>query len=58
MSDSSGNYVEDTWSVSESQYREGMSDSSSDDSSDGSEGYEDSGNYDDSGEYDGSEEYY
>lgn len=48
MSDSSGNYVEDTWSVSESQYREGMSDSSSDDSSDGSEGYEDSGEYDDS----------
>lgn len=58
MSDSSGNYVEDTWSVSESQYREGMSDSSSDDSSDGSEGYEDSGEYDDSEEYDGSEEYY
>lgn len=55
MTDSKGNYVEDVWSVSESQYREGQT--SSDDSTDSSESSEDAGEYDDSGEYYDSGEY-
>ena len=63
MTDSRGNYVEDTWSVSAAQYLEEKSSNSSSGSSDSSEGYEDSensgesGNYDESGEEDSSDEY-
>ena len=55
MTDPNGNYVEDIWSVSESQYREEQA--SSEGGSDNSESSGDTGEYDDSGEYDDYSEY-
>lgn len=60
MTDASGNYVEDTWSISESQYWEnlanGNASSGSGDNTDNSG--EDSDDYDDSGDYDDYDEDY
>lgn len=55
MTDSNGNYVEDIWSISESQYRDGQT--SSEGASEDSESSGDSSEYDDSGEYEDSGEY-
>lgn len=59
MTDASGNYVEDTWSVTESQYRENLANGSSSQESGDASGNnsDDSGDYDDSDDYDDSSDY-